>query len=565
MAGPGGLADFPGPVALIDQDGNIIAANRRADSVAKVLGIGNGREPSLFVLEALLTAQVASETVTITKDAACQWAAAGSRIEITVLPVLPGETALVIGRNSSLEIALRDALVDSRRRYKELIEISSDFCWETDALGKFTFVSSSGALGYDVDDLIGRRPEDFLADPGLADGAQPFAARTHLADVDVWVCRRDGTVTCLLATAVPIIGPDGEWCGARGVCRDVTDTRERDAVLARAQVRERLLAHIIRTVRDEIDPGTMLETAAMETAKALQAAACRIYRVTETGEIHSAAGWGTTARDGDGEQGLMAHGGESAKPVVTEQDGRAMLSIATFYRGDRNGALFLMRNADAGGWAADERLLATDVAIQLGVAIAQIDGHEKLEALSRTDGLTGLLNRRAFTEELGAHLVRGGPGSAPGVLIYVDLDNFKPVNDILGHDKGDEALKALAGYLTGNSRPGDLVARLGGDEFALWLERTDQAAAVRHAERLLDDTRPLAEYSGDPSKPLGISIGIAVHDPSQTESVDRLTKRADEAMYRVKQDGKNGYAISDATGAPDAETAARAVTKRASA
>ncbi len=559
LAGPGGLAEYPGPAALIDIDGRVIAANRRADSIVKVLGLGNGREPSMFVVEAVLTGQVATETVVVTPEAACKWAESGARIEITVLPVRPGETALVIGRNSSLEMALRDALVDSRRRYKELMEISSDFCWETDAAGKFTFVSPRGALGYSADELIGRRPAEFLAEPALTDGAHPFDAHDQLTEVDVWLRRRDGQVACLLATAMPVIGPDGGWRGARGMCRDVTDVRERDAVLARAQVRDRLLAYITRTVRDEIDPGKMLEIAATETAKALGAAACRIYRVTEDGELKPRAGWGKPARDDGREAHLVAQAGAARKPVVTQHDGMEMLCIATFYRGDGNGALFLLRDADAGGWSADERLLAADVAIQLGVAIAQIDAHERLEALSRTDGLTGLLNRRAFTGELEARLGRSGPQSAEGSLIYVDLDNFKPVNDILGHHKGDEALKALAGHLTGNSRPGDLVARLGGDEFALWLERTDEAAAIRRAERLLDDTRSLVEYSGDPARPLGISIGIAVHHPSRTETAEQLTLRADDAMYRVKRDGKNGYAVCDDTAVPRRTTARRAL------
>jgi diguanylate cyclase (GGDEF)-like protein len=164
--------------------------------------------------------------------------------------------------------------------------------------------------------------------------------------------------------------------------------------------------------------------------------------------------------------------------------------------------------------------------------------------LSRTDGLTGLLNRRAFNDELRARIGRGGEVSAPGALFFIDLDNFKPVNDILGHQKGDEALQAVARMLAEKTRPGDLVARLGGDEFALWLERTENHTAEGRAQELLRDSSVLDEYSGDPERPLGLSLGIAVHQPASEESLDALTLRADEAMYQVKHNGKSGFEIA---------------------
>ena len=107
----------------------------------------------------------------------------------------------------------------------------------------------------------------------------------------------------------------------------------------------------------------------------------------------------------------------------------------------------------------------------------------------------------------------------------------------------------------------DLVARLGGDEFALWLERTDDESAAGRARELLGESRALAPYSGDPARPLGYSIGIAVYRPAVGESPESLTQRADEAMYAVNRDGKGGYVIA----APALPAAAPPAKSRASA
>jgi diguanylate cyclase (GGDEF)-like protein len=137
------------------------------------------------------------------------------------------------------------------------------------------------------------------------------------------------------------------------------------------------------------------------------------------------------------------------------------------------------------------------------------------------------------------------------VLIYVDLDNFKLVNDRFGHQRGDAALKAVAEILSGTARAGDLVARLGGDEFALWLDGADVEGAAAKARLLLERAGSLAQYSGDAEHRLGFSIGIAPHAADAAEAIEALVARADAAMYAAKQSGKGNYAVKGA----DAETA----------
>jgi diguanylate cyclase (GGDEF)-like protein len=139
--------------------------------------------------------------------------------------------------------------------------------------------------------------------------------------------------------------------------------------------------------------------------------------------------------------------------------------------------------------------------------------------------------------------------------VYVDLDNFKAVNDRLGHPAGDAALKGLAACLRRSVKSRDFVARLGGDEFALWLAGTDRDTAIARAKTILTLKEDIAPYSAGPDKPLGLSVGLAIFKPAETETVAELLARADAAMYEVKRNGKGSYAV-----APDAAPARAAGT-----
>ena len=131
-----------------------------------------------------------------------------------------------------------------------------------------------------------------------------------------------------------------------------------------------------------------------------------------------------------------------------------------------------------------------------------------------------------------------------GALYYVDMDNFKLVNDVFGHQKGDEAIIALRDLLHDFVRPGDLIARLGGDEFALWLDGVGEETAIKRCGDLLRTSKSLEALSGAQDKPLGISVGIAVYHPESGESLEALLARADAAMYTVKQKNKGDYCLA---------------------
>lgn len=150
-----------------------------------------------------------------------------------------------------------------------------------------------------------------------------------------------------------------------------------------------------------------------------------------------------------------------------------------------------------------------------------------------TDGLTRLANRRALDGALG-WIWRDGEDAQLAVLM-LDLDNFKSFNDSFGHQAGDEVLRETAGLLRAAVRPGDLVARYGGEEFVILLPGADAAAARRVGERVLDAFRG----KDWPLRPVTISIGAAVMRPG--DAPDSLLRRADAALYRSKQDGRDRF------------------------
>ena len=155
-------------------------------------------------------------------------------------------------------------------------------------------------------------------------------------------------------------------------------------------------------------------------------------------------------------------------------------------------------------------------------------------------------SRRAFVEKLEKRFAEEGGGDGPAALFYVDLDNFKQVNDTHGHQRGDEALLEVASLLREESRAGDLAARLGGDEFALFMIDMDEASAGRKGAKLLKLAERLRGFSGDADHLLGFSLGIAIHEPRKGETLQSLMGRADEAMYGAKRAGKHSLNIASA-------------------
>jgi len=158
--------------------------------------------------------------------------------------------------------------------------------------------------------------------------------------------------------------------------------------------------------------------------------------------------------------------------------------------------------------------------------------------------MTGLLNRAAFIDALNRQLHRLERDPDDAALMYVDLDNFKAVNDTRGHQAGDEVLLKLRDILVQQTRPTDLVSRLGGDGFAVFLTGATKDIAETRASKFLEATEELKHLSASPDQLLGMSIGLAILEPQSGEKLDALLARADEAMYQAKRSGKGRFAVA---------------------
>lgn len=172
-----------------------------------------------------------------------------------------------------------------------------------------------------------------------------------------------------------------------------------------------------------------------------------------------------------------------------------------------------------------------------------LDAIDEKERQARTDTLTGLLNRRAFDEELTVALARAKRYGRPLALVMADIDHFKRINDNFGHPFGDRVLREFAQMLREESREVDIVARIGGEEFAVVVPEIDTAQAAVFAERLRQATESIVIRDAE----LRASYGVASTNDSDY-SGSALIQDADAALYQAKQNGRNRVELSGVLG-----------------
>ncbi|HEY8076088.1 MAG TPA: sensor domain-containing diguanylate cyclase [Labilithrix sp.] len=178
------------------------------------------------------------------------------------------------------------------------------------------------------------------------------------------------------------------------------------------------------------------------------------------------------------------------------------------------------------------------LASHLAVSLTNARMVQKLETMATTDGLTGLLNKRAMLEQAAQRVAAASRFGGKLSVLVVDIDFFKKVNDTYGHDIGDVVIKGLGRVLERAKRTTDVVARFGGEEFVVLCEQTDEAGALMLGERIRDELGKTVFPT--PNGPLSVtcSVGLATF-PEAGASWDELFKCADEALYASKRGGRN--------------------------
>ncbi len=450
---------------------------------------------------------------------------------------------------AALRDHLRDALVDSRQRWRDLVTVAADIAFETDADGRFSFVAPDQPLGWNAARLIGRPAESLLADGRSGAAFNPFRPVQQMRRRNCWLKQPDGTPVCLAFAVAPLVDEAGQVIGARGLGIDITEQNRYDLAAAMALRRAEVLDHILWHIRREVLAPRMMRAAldalmhavGADGAGVLDPGAAADHQVQhQSGEpIESVL---------DAAIDLLGRMGGEAGEFVTAGGHKLLAFPGTTRFGGRSG-LVLWRQPGGRPWESEDRIIAESATGVIRMILEHDSLQREMQLQARTDPLTGLLNRRAFLDEVTRRIDRLERDTMPGTLMFIDLDHFKRLNDLAGHDTGDEALCAASALLSRAVRPTDVVARLGGDEFAVWLDGTDELAAAERAERLCEAApRELAGLGATSGVQLSMSIGIACRWPGSEDDMDSLLRRADGAMYEVKRAGRGKWRVAKPPG-----------------
>ena len=392
--------------------------------------------------------------------------------------------------------------------YRWLLEQGRDGVWVCDH--EDLTVSASEGLA----DLLGRTPAEMVGQP-----PQAFTDAEGAALLEEALTRRragvretyelkwlhsDGHEVWGLVSSSPLADERGRYAGSFALITDITDRRRTEDRLERYAQRQAEIARIGRLALEGMALPALFEEATRCVAAVLGAEEA----VLVPAPFEAAADAVTAPVAGRAEHGVLA-----------------------------------VRRA---GWepGPDERTFLAAVANTLAAAIERAEAEAEMRRRALHDPLTGLPNRTLVLDRI-EHALAGRarrPGTAAVVLL--DIDQFKVVNDSLGHDAGDQLLLAVAPRLIAAVRPGDTVGRLGGDEFVVVCESVpDAAGAAAIAARIVEAFDEPFVLAGE-QQHLSASVGLALADAA-TETPGDLLRNADAAMYRAKDRGRGRFETFD--------------------
>ncbi len=439
-----------------------------------------------------------------------------------------------VGRDITDEVRVREALAERERQFRALYDRTPAMLQSIDADGRLLSVSDAwlAHLGYTRDEVIGRLSVDFLAPASrryaLEQVLPAFFRDGRNADVPYQMVRRDGSLIDVRLASVLERDTDGRPLRSMAVIEDVTErlrlARGLEAEHERLSVALHAIADAVITTDalgriDDLNPVAEALTG-WPRKLALGQPVERVFQLVDEAR-HSLLDNPVLHCLADGRPvPLVPHG------LLRAQDGRE-------YGVEH--AASPMRGVD--GRLIGVVLVFRDVTAQRRMA-------SEMSYRATHDALTGLVNRAEFEERLQRALDQSHDTGSQHVLLFIDLDEFKLVNDSSGHAAGDQLLRQIAGLLQRTVRGRDTLARLGGDEFAVILEHCRVEQGLWLAQQLCEQMDEFRFVHGDRRFRIGASIGLVGIEPRWADTAS-LMQSADSACMSAKAAGRNRVHVAD--------------------
>ena len=473
-----------------------------------------------------------------------------------------------VGRNITELKAARDA-ASERHSVQALIDQLPDNLWIKDVNSRFVNANRATAERVGVArsaDLIGKTDFEILptelAQKFFDDEQKVVRTGQSMIDIEEYVFDRAGGKTWVLTTKAPLRNDRDEIYGVAGVSRDITERKLADALRdGQAQILEMIalsaplkdvLEHLVLLIESQSkgiicsvllrgEMGTRLRLGA---APSLPDSYARAIERTPIGPKAGPSGTAAYRREAvvvadittdplwEDYRSLAAEYGLRSfwsTPILSHQ-GEAVGIFATYAKEPRERT------------NAEMRLVHVAVRIA-GIAIERKLAEDRIQFMANHDALTGLPNRALLNDRLSQALLHAQRYDRWVTVLFVDLDNFKLVNDSLGHNAGDELLKIIANRMVQRVRTTDTVVRLGGDEFVIVLNDQPKSADVISAEaqKILAAIAEPVRLEGHDLR-VTSSLGVATYPRGGTD-VDALLANADAAMYRAKEVGRDNFQV----------------------
>lgn len=433
-------------------------------------------------------------------------------------PLTEGDGVAVVVRDITETVKANEALRNERQLLNTIIDSIPDFIFTKTPSGVYQTCNKSFAefLGLPKEQIIGKTDYELMSKASVKYIAQRDAEVRNNQDAqrdDEWVTYQDGRRRLLDMHKMPLINESNTDLGILGVGRNVTYEREAEQKL--------LMAALV--FDSTPDPCIILE-----------------------------------------ETGLIVSSNDAAQnqfPNLQNKDKSQHISDI-FYCPEANLQDLNSLSIENGNWCGEvysndnDNHLATINLVQgqarqadKYVLMIRDEGThqsfaDNLKDKAYQDALTGLPNRRLFFSRLESALIRAERQFAQLAVLYIDLNNFKPINDQYGHSAGDKALIQVANRLKKQFRSSDTLARLGGDEFVALVNIENKSQANIIAEKVLSNLQAELDLGNNIRPTISASIGISIF-PSNAGTAEELVHKADEAMYKAKRDPNLHYLISE--------------------